>query len=128
MRYSIAGIMNMNMFGIPQVGADVCGFFGKGRDDELCARWSQLATFYPLARFHYDNESQPNEPYLMNGTYLSITKRAMHDRYQILRHMYTCMFEVSKYGGTCFDPLSTPSQLMTTFIPISNQHLLLEVP
>ena len=25
MKYSISGIMNMNMFGIPFVGADVCG-------------------------------------------------------------------------------------------------------
>jgi len=58
-----------------------------------------------LARFHYDNESMPNEPYLMNGTYLEITKRAMHDRYQTLRHMYTCLFEAHKNGGTCFDPL-----------------------
>lgn len=47
----------------------------------------------------------PNEPYLMNGTYLEITKRAMHDRYQILRHLYTCLYEASKNGGTCFDPL-----------------------
>ena len=41
----------------------------------------------------------------MNGTYLEITKRAMHDRYQTLRHMYTCLFEAHKNGGTCFDPL-----------------------
>jgi alpha-glucosidase (family GH31 glycosyl hydrolase) len=33
MKYSIAGIMNMNMFGIPLSGADVCGFFGEKRDD-----------------------------------------------------------------------------------------------
>jgi alpha-glucosidase len=39
MNYSIAGIMNMNMFGIPHSGADVCGFFGEKRDDEMCARW-----------------------------------------------------------------------------------------
>lgn len=39
MKYSIAGIMNMNMFGIPQAGADVCGFFGEKKDDEMCARW-----------------------------------------------------------------------------------------
>jgi alpha-glucosidase (family GH31 glycosyl hydrolase) len=27
MRYAIAGMMNFNMFGIPMVGADVCGSF-----------------------------------------------------------------------------------------------------
>lgn len=34
MNYSIAGIMNMNMFGVPHVGADVCGFFGEDLDQE----------------------------------------------------------------------------------------------
>lgn len=105
MKYSIAGIMNMNMFGIVQVGADVCGFFGTKRNDEMCARWAQLATFYPLARFHYVDNSDPNEPYLMTGKWFEIAKRTMHDRYQFLRHMYTCMFEAFKYGGTCIDPL-----------------------
>jgi alpha-glucosidase (family GH31 glycosyl hydrolase) len=50
MKYTIAGIQSMNMFGIPHVGADVCGFKGNSRDDEMCARWIQLSTFYPLAR------------------------------------------------------------------------------
>jgi alpha-glucosidase (family GH31 glycosyl hydrolase) len=40
MNYSIAGIMNFNMFGIPHVGADVCGFFGNARNDKLCSRWA----------------------------------------------------------------------------------------
>ena len=59
--------MSMNMFGIPHVGPDVCGFFGNKRDDELCGRWTQLATFYPLSRFHYELNSDPNEPFLMEG-------------------------------------------------------------
>ena len=77
MNYSISGVMNFNMFGIPHVGADVCGFFGKARNDKLCAKWAQLATFYPFARFHYDINSPPNEPYLMAQPYKSIVWRTM---------------------------------------------------
>lgn len=29
----------------------------------------------------------------------------MYDRYQYSRLLYTCLFEMSKWGGTCFDPL-----------------------
>jgi alpha-glucosidase (family GH31 glycosyl hydrolase) len=85
MNYSISGSMNMNMFGIPHVGADICGFLGHARDDVLCAKWAQLGTFYPFARFHYDPSSSPNEPYLMDEPYKSILRRTMLDRYQYLR-------------------------------------------
>lgn len=54
MKTSIAGVMNMQMFGIPIVGPDTCGFFGEPDQDELCARWVQLAQFYPFARQHRD--------------------------------------------------------------------------
>ena len=42
MKFSISGIMNFQMFGIPMVGADVGGFFGMNKitdDQELIARW-----------------------------------------------------------------------------------------
>ena len=38
MKLSIAGVMNFNMFGIPMVGPNTCGYYGK-YDDELCGRW-----------------------------------------------------------------------------------------
>ena len=87
MNYSIAGIMNMNMFGIPHVGADVCGFFGEHIENEMCARWIQLATFYPFARMHqnrtwYDKElSNTTEPYNLEGEYLEIARESIYDRY-----------------------------------------------
>jgi alpha-glucosidase (family GH31 glycosyl hydrolase) len=40
MNYSISGVMNMNMFGIPHVGADIGGFFGNFTDDVLNAKWA----------------------------------------------------------------------------------------
>lgn len=105
MNYSIAGVMNMNMFGIPHVGADICGFFGDAVDSELCAKWAQLGTFYPFARFHYDIHSPENEPYRQDEPFKSIIRRTMLDRYQYLRHLYTCLFDMSNSGGSCFDPL-----------------------
>jgi alpha-glucosidase (family GH31 glycosyl hydrolase) len=61
--------MNMNMFGIPHTGADVCGTYGEEIDEELCLRWIQLATFYPLARHNQnltyfgDDDFNRSEPY-----------------------------------------------------------------
>lgn len=58
MKYSIAGVMNFNMFGIPMVGPDTCGYMGLDGQDELCARWVQLATFFPFARQNQDDSAK----------------------------------------------------------------------
>ena len=123
MKWSIAGVMNFNMFGIPMVGPDTCGFFedkslNETNQRELYARWIELATFYPFARQHHDTTTQPGgrggmatEPYNLGGTkanptkYMDMAKAAIKERFSYLRHMYTCQLRVHREGGTCFDPL-----------------------
>lgn len=44
MGQSVTGSMMMNLFGIPLVGSDICGFVGD-TDPELCARWYMVGAF-----------------------------------------------------------------------------------
>jgi alpha-glucosidase (family GH31 glycosyl hydrolase) len=53
LRAVISQVMNLNMFGIQNVQTDVCGDSGE-RDNELCARWMQMAAFLPMARNYYN--------------------------------------------------------------------------
>lgn len=109
MALGIAGVMNFNMFGIPMTGPNACGYYGATVEDELCGRWIQLSSMFPLARQHKDKASgrggPDNAPYLLKKPYNEWAKNALINRYQYIRQIYTCLFEVNQEGGTCVDPL-----------------------
>jgi len=77
--------MNFNMFGIPFVGPDSCGFFGAHRDDELCTRWIQAGTFFPFLRQHHDINEDPSELWRMDEPWKSMARNALYDRLQYVR-------------------------------------------
>ena len=104
MTYSIGGIYSYQLFGVPFVGADMCGFLGD-TTEELCARWQQLGAFTPFTRNHNDIHSHDQEPYVFGKKVIDATRYATRQKYSIAMYYYTKLFEVSLNGGTLIRPL-----------------------
>ncbi|XP_069807724.1 lysosomal alpha-glucosidase [Dendropsophus ebraccatus] len=97
--YSVPAILLFNMYGVPLVGADICGF-GKNTTEELCVRWSQLGAFYPFMRNHNDHDSRPQEPYVFCKESQNAIRNALNVRYSLLPYLYTLFHKAHVLGET----------------------------
>jgi len=96
MKQSIAGMLNFQIFGIPMVGADICGF-NSTADIKLCCRWMQLGAFYPFARNYNGIRFKSQEPYT-SKTLCEVSKKALKLRYELLPYWYTLFFYANSKG------------------------------
>ncbi|XP_075034030.1 lysosomal alpha-glucosidase [Mixophyes fleayi] len=97
--YTVPAILLFNMYGVPLVGADICGFVGS-TTEELCVRWSQLGAFYPFSRNHNDRNSRPQEPYVFSKESQTAIKNALLIRYSLLPYLYTLFHKAHSLGET----------------------------
>ncbi|KAM5135364.1 lysosomal alpha-glucosidase-like [Mantella aurantiaca] len=97
--YSVPAMLLFNLFGVPLVGADICGFAGD-TTEELCVRWSQLGAFYPFMRNHNDHNSRPQEPYVFSEKSQAIIRNALNTRYSLLPFLYTLFHRAHTSGET----------------------------
>jgi alpha-glucosidase (family GH31 glycosyl hydrolase) len=103
MEHSITGIFTFGMFGIPMIGADICGFLGN-TNLELCARWTQLGTMYPFSRNHNDINSISQEPWALGPLLLETNQFSIRNKYMLYLYFYSRMMELSMHGGMFFKP------------------------
>jgi alpha-glucosidase (family GH31 glycosyl hydrolase) len=96
LRNALAPVMNYNLYGIPVVGADICGMGSDFKSPpELCARWYQMGVFYIFARNHHTPTREVDnsqEPYRYTGIYFDAIKAAIQLRYSLLKQIYTYFF------------------------------------
>lgn len=121
---SIAGILNFQMFGIPMVGADICGFNGN-TTVELCSRWMQLGSFYPFSRNHNAIGCISQEPWAFNSLqHIEISRNALLLRYSLLPYYYTLISDANEYGSTLWNALIWMYPNDSECLSIDNQFMI----
>ncbi|XP_064607330.1 maltase-glucoamylase-like [Liolophura sinensis] len=104
LRASVIGIMEFNLFGIPYIGADICGFW-KIPTREMCYRWMQLGAFYTFSRNHNGEENPPQDPAYFDEEFQEMSRDTLNVRYSLLPYLYTLFYNAHVFGNTVIRPV-----------------------
>ena len=103
-RMAIPQLCNLGLSGLSFVGTDVGGF-GSDCTPELFARWMQLGCFSPLFRDHCAIGCRVQEPWQFGEEVLTISRKYMNLRYELLPYIYDLMRECEQTGLPMMRPL-----------------------
>ena len=104
LRLTVPMMLGLGLSGLGFSGPDVGGFAGDA-DGELFTRWLQMAAFMPFFRAHSAKVNADQEPWSWGEPYLSINRRFIQLRYELLPYLYTAVWQMSTRGWPMVRPL-----------------------
>lgn len=104
LRLTIPLMLGLGLSGVGFSGPDIGGFAGEA-DGELFTRWLQQATFMPFCRAHTIAGTPDQEPWSYGEPYLSINRRFIQLRYELLPYLYTAVWQMTTRGWPMVRPL-----------------------
>ncbi|HNT77971.1 MAG TPA: glycoside hydrolase family 31 protein [Anaerolineae bacterium] len=104
LRLTVPEIIGLGLSGLGFTGPDTGGFAGEA-DGELFTRWIQMAAFLPLFRAHTSKNTADQEPWSYGEPYLSIVRRFIQLRYELLPYLYTAIWQMCQRGWPMVRPL-----------------------
>ncbi|CAL8361168.1 unnamed protein product [Merluccius merluccius] len=105
-KWAIPGMLEFGLFGVPYIGADICGFFDEP-SEELCSRWMQVGAFYPFSRNHNAQGYKPQDPawFGANSSVVESGRHYLTIRYTLLPYLYTLFYKAHTEGETVVRPV-----------------------
>nr|CAD7447384.1 unnamed protein product [Timema bartmani] len=104
MAWTVPELLSMSLFGIPLMGADICGFNGD-TTVPLCQRWMELGAFYPFSRNHNGKGQRAQDPASLGDEVVTASKKALLVRYSLLPYLYTLFYKAHSQGETVVRPI-----------------------
>jgi len=87
----------MSLSGFSFAGSDIGGF-AEQPTGELYTRWIQLGVFHPFCRVHSSGDHGDQEPWSFDDEVLSIVRKFIEIRYQLLPYLYTAFWKYISEG------------------------------
>jgi len=123
LKMTIPMLLSLSVAGMPNVGADVGGFFNHP-EDELLIRWHQAAAFQPFFRSHAHHDSRHREAYQYQGQTLDSLRAAIRLRYSYSPYWYTLFYESHANGMPMMRPHWFHEAYDENTYPLEDQYLL----
>jgi alpha-glucosidase len=119
---TIPMVLSLGVSGVGFTGSDIGGFVGTP-DGELFTRWIQMAAFMPFFRAHTVKGSPDQEPWSFGEPYLSIVRRFVELRYELLPYLYTALWQMCARGWPMVRPLAWAEPLNASLWDVDDAFL-----